>query len=462
LRNSEPKKTSMILTALDGKSDISFVRANGHTFQDGDQVFLYKKAINPSDWYTFSTNKLPSGYSANIYTVFNVTGNSFQLAEPDGSEFATTSSVSDKKEFAVDVFLLATQENELPTTLTTDTTYGVLSVSVPSTGPKFLFQFTVEGAVAHEWANASTADVVRDRSYCATFVNAAGDESEPSVPSKVITVAPGYKVTFTQDDLPLTTWDTTKYPLAEYATPTELRLYRTDELGVFRLVTTGVKNEDNSTRTITWAALNTSGFTFVDTYPDTELGEPLMTTGWSVPVAGLRGLVNCPNGIVAGFRQNGIRLGSLRTLCLADCESGGDGLRRGGPGADFCRPGRGNERDAGDPDRGQPGQLVDAETGIPAGVCRSSVHRRYGRVRHVCLTRRTGGDCWRQCGDPDQDDHDAGTVAGVQPGNADRGPGGGALHRYLPARLRKPKGIHLRPADAEFYRPDVKRSGILQ
>ena len=302
LRNSEPKKTSMVLTVLKDKSDISFVRANGHTFQDGDQVFLYKKAINPSDWYTFSTNKLPSGYSANIYTVFNVTGNSFQLAEPDGSEFATTSSVSDKKEFAVDVFLLATQENELPTTLTTDTTYGMLSVSVPSTGPKFLFQFTVEGAVAHEWANASTADVVRDRSYCATFVNAAGDESEPSVPSKVITVAPGDKVTFTQDDLPLTTWDTTKYPLAEYATPTELRLYRTDELGVFRLVTTGVKNEDNSTRTITWAALNTSGFTFVDTYPDTELGEPLMTTGWSVPVAGLRGLVNCPNGIVAGFR----------------------------------------------------------------------------------------------------------------------------------------------------------------
>lgn len=301
LRNTEPKKVSMTLTVLDGKTEINFIRANGHNFLEGDQVFLYKKAVAGTEWAAFVNNKLGNTYAANIYTVTGVTGSSFQLVKPDGNELVTSSPVSGKKEFLADVYLIANSENELPTTQTSNTTYGLLSVSVPTFGSKFLFQFTVADAVTHEWSNATTADVVRDRSYCVTFVNASGDESEPSIPSKVITVAPGEKVTFTQDTLPRVS-ASTQYPLSEYATPTELRLYRTDELGAFRLVTTGVKNSDNSTRTITWAALNTTGFTFVDTYPDTELGEPLSTTGWEVPKQGTKGLVNCPNGVIAGFR----------------------------------------------------------------------------------------------------------------------------------------------------------------
>jgi hypothetical protein len=42
--------------------------------------------------------------------------------------------------------------------------------------------------------------------------------------------------------------------------------------------------------------------TFTDTKTDAELGEPLTTTGWSVPPIGLKGLVNAPNGMVAGFK----------------------------------------------------------------------------------------------------------------------------------------------------------------
>jgi hypothetical protein len=120
-----------------------------------------------------------------------------------------------------------------------------------------------------------------------TFVNSFGDESEPSNPTETFEVAPKSKVTFAAGSLPVESANAAT-PVAQYDTPTKIRLYRTDELGNWRFVVD-----------IPWANRANE---YVDTKPDTELAEPLSTTGWSAPINGLRGIVNCPNGVVAGYR----------------------------------------------------------------------------------------------------------------------------------------------------------------
>lgn len=143
------------------------------------------------------------------------------------------------------------------------------------------------------WSNAASADQVMDRAYCVTFVNQFGDESEPSLPTKTLTVVPGSPVTFNTGAI-------TASAGADYKTPTEVRLYRTDATGTFRLVTTNADETD--TDIINYATLETADPVYVDTKLDSDLGEPLSTAGWSVPPSGLKGIINAPNGIVAAYK----------------------------------------------------------------------------------------------------------------------------------------------------------------
>jgi hypothetical protein len=65
-------------------------------------------------------------------------------------------------------------------------------------------------------------------------------------------------------------------------------------------LTTGV-DED---RTLTWPLA--SGFTFVDTYTDSELGEPLATAGWAIPPKDINGVLTTPGGVLMGYKGRGV------------------------------------------------------------------------------------------------------------------------------------------------------------
>jgi hypothetical protein len=91
----------------------------------------------------------------------------------------------------------------------------------------------------------------------------------------------------------------------------EVRLYRTDETGTFRLVTTDSLTSDSTkyniirvfrTGTTQTIQLKPDGNIFVDKLTDAQLGEPLTTTGWYPPPQGVQGIVSAPNGVIVGFK----------------------------------------------------------------------------------------------------------------------------------------------------------------
>ena len=67
-----------------------------------------------------------------------------------------------------------------------------------------------------------------------------------------------------------------------------IRVYRTDEDGVFRVLTN-----------ITYAG--NTGSAYTDSSPDTALAEEVPSTDWDEPPADLQGLIHAGNGIIAGF-----------------------------------------------------------------------------------------------------------------------------------------------------------------
>lgn len=133
-------------------------------------------------------------------------------------------------------------------------------------------------------ANTATENPIT-RGYVATYVTAFGEEGPPSA----ITTSDLVDV-YTDQSAGVTVGNATGTRNYAY-----IRIYRTDEDGVFRFI----------------HQLSSSGGTFTDNQtPDTSLGEEVPSTDWIGPPDGMLGIVSIPNGISAGFVD--------QTLCISE------------------------------------------------------------------------------------------------------------------------------------------------
>ncbi len=133
-------------------------------------------------------------------------------------------------------------------------------------------------------ANVGTETPIT-RGYVATYVTAFGEEGPPSA----ITTADLVDV-YTDQSAGVTAGNATGTRNYAY-----IRIYRTDEDGIFRFI----------------HQLSSSGGTFTDNQtPDTSLGEEVPSTDWIGPPDGMLGIVSIPNGISAGFVN--------QTLCISE------------------------------------------------------------------------------------------------------------------------------------------------
>jgi hypothetical protein len=137
----------------------------------------------------------------------------------------------------------------------------------------------VQGTGATGYTPINTAT-----SYVYTYVNDIGEESAPSFASTTVLRPDGVSITVTT---PTTTPSGTD---PDYDIETK-RIYRavTGATGTYF-------------RFVAEIALTTADY--VDSLPDTELGEALDSEGWDLPPTGLKGLLALPNGVMAGFVGN--------------------------------------------------------------------------------------------------------------------------------------------------------------
>lgn len=295
------------VSTTNGSKAIVFNKA-GHGFVGGEQVFLSHLR---SDATTLpQPAKWPAGLTWNRVWVIDtvVSANYFSVLYYDGTgalvplELTTNATASDENKKKVALLAPTDSLFDNPTSLTVTLTADVGTKVYQGSVSYTLSDATQTGS----WESAT--DTIMDRAYVVTYVNEYGDESEPSDPTKTITVAQGDPITFSA--LPTTaaaySGERNGVSLSQYRLPTKLRIYRTDMTGTFRLLTTEV----DDARTITWAELNTSGFTFVDTYEDAELGEPLLTAGWQIPPKDLNGILVSPGGSLVGYKGRGV-IGSV-------------------------------------------------------------------------------------------------------------------------------------------------------
>ena len=125
------------------------------------------------------------------------------------------------------------------------------------------------------------------RVYAVTNISTFGsikEESAPSPASGEVTVYTGDSVTVTLPTGPTST-STNRYNV------THRRIYRS---------VTG----SNSTQLQFVAEVAANASTYSDTLTSAQLGEVLKTTTWNTPPDNLKGLVEMPNGILAGFVNN--------------------------------------------------------------------------------------------------------------------------------------------------------------
>jgi len=122
------------------------------------------------------------------------------------------------------------------------------------------------------------------RAYLITHVTTFGEESAPSLvtTSGIVDVYTDQTVTIVVGATP------SGRPYSS------IRVYRTDDDGVFRFL----------------VQKSSSGETFTDTSPDSSLGEEVPSTDWIAPNEAMIGLTAMPNGITAGFFDN--------TLCFSE------------------------------------------------------------------------------------------------------------------------------------------------
>ena len=121
-------------------------------------------------------------------------------------------------------------------------------------------------------------------SYVYTFVNDLGEESAPSTASATILRPDGVAITVTTPGAPPTGTD------PDYGITTK-RIYR---------AATG----SSGTVFLFVAEIPISETEYVDSVPDTELGEVLESQDWDLPPTDLRGILALPNGVMVGFRRN--------------------------------------------------------------------------------------------------------------------------------------------------------------
>lgn len=138
------------------------------------------------------------------------------------------------------------------------------------------------------WALLQTSDVIEARSYLYTWLSAYNEESPPSPATLLNGWSNG-------------TWSiglAAPPPLDQGVTRnlTKLRLYRT-------VTATG-----GSTVYYFVADVPVGTLSYVDTIPDNlvALNIQLPSTNWFPPPADLQGMLNMPNGMIAGFRANEI------------------------------------------------------------------------------------------------------------------------------------------------------------
>lgn len=140
-------------------------------------------------------------------------------------------------------------------------------------------------------AAGGTAENATTRVYLATLLTSFGEESAPG---GAVTVTGNTDGTWTVNGLNALTVDTVNYPNI-----TTLRLYRTI-------------SSDTGTdyRQVAEWPIGTRPASYNDTTTNTDLADNfvLQSLGWSLPVAGMQGLIGVAGGFMAGFKGKTVYL----------------------------------------------------------------------------------------------------------------------------------------------------------
>lgn len=125
------------------------------------------------------------------------------------------------------------------------------------------------------------AGLPESRIYVYTYVSAWGEESQPCLASAAVDVLVGQTVTLSA---------ISAAPTGAYNVATK-RIYRSNT-GTF------------GTQFQFVAEIPVATVTYADAIAGTALGEVLATSAWAMPPANLSGLIELPNGVMAGFAVN--------------------------------------------------------------------------------------------------------------------------------------------------------------
>ena len=286
------------------KTSITF-RLSNHGLANGDQVVVSRRkapaqnAVNQG-WPTL----FPTTAGSTLWSVTVIDLHNFSLDGLNVTANATEAGtvIADPPTVKFSVFAPTSVSFGNPSTVSVNNSTDVTQSSITN--------FTSSTTSLGTWVDAAAIDTLRSRSYCITYVNSYGDESAPSTPTNPFDVVPGSPVTFGPGSFTITS-GLSGWSMNDVTDLIEVRLYRTDETGTFRLVTTDSLSTDSSKyniirvyRTGTTQTIQTKsdGNIFVDKLTDAQLGEPLTTTGWYPPPQGVQGIISAPNGVIAGFK----------------------------------------------------------------------------------------------------------------------------------------------------------------
>ncbi len=286
------------------KTSITF-RLSNHGLVNGDQVVVSRRkapaqnAVNQG-WPTL----FPTTAGSTLWSVTVIDLHNFSLDGLNVTANATEAGtvIADPPTVKFSVFAPTSVSFGNPSTVSVNNSTDVTQSSVTN--------FTSSTTSLGTWVDAAAIDTLRSRSYCITYVNSYGDESAPSTPTNPFDVVPGSPVTFGPNSFTVTS-GVPGWSMNDVTDLIEVRLYRTDETGTFRLVTTDSLSTDSTKyniikvyRTGTTQTIQTKsdGNIFVDKLTDAQLGEPLTTTGWYPPPQGVQGIISAPNGVIAGFK----------------------------------------------------------------------------------------------------------------------------------------------------------------
>jgi len=249
------------------------VSSNSHPFNDGDIVVIRYEGS--------AVATVPVAKDTPYQVDYQDTGH-IQL---DGTDTSSTA-----------VHSLSKRKNQKVVCIqdASDPFYGSVTSGDFTNLPDFVWsgsQYIITAHVSstqNTWIKTDVAANLRDRTYIATYVNGYGEEGPPSDPTSIQTMTPGTDVTFA--NLPTTNL----YGPLDYNI-TAVRLYRTDQLGNYRLVT--VKLSDGSkVADIPYASTGV-----IDDIKDADLAETIPTIGWYEPPSNLQGIILMPGGIIVGF-----------------------------------------------------------------------------------------------------------------------------------------------------------------